>query len=127
MLVEDAVVREEVLSIDALDAAIRADGAGVREISVEPRGSDECDDPLCSPCDLLERVVRRPDESGAEQEVLGRIPGRRELGTDDEVCAYVACVGECGDDLGAVPVEVADDEVELRQSESQGFRLTVTN
>ncbi len=60
MLVEDAVVREEVLSIDALDAAVRADGAGVREIPVEPRCSDERDDPLVRP-------VRSPRASRASR------------------------------------------------------------
>ena len=87
VLVEDAVVREKVLSVDPLHAAVRADGAGVREVPVEPRRSDERDDPLGGPRDLLERVVRRADEAGAEQEILGWVARGRELWIDDEVGA----------------------------------------
>ena len=54
VLVENAVVREELLAIDRLDATIRADGAGVREISVEPGCSDQRDDTRRRSGDLLE-------------------------------------------------------------------------
>ncbi len=57
VLVEDAVVREKVLSIDPLHATVRAHRAGIREVTVEPRCSDERDDSLGGPSDLLERVV----------------------------------------------------------------------
>ena len=92
VLVEDAVVREEVLAVDGLDAAVRADGARVREIAVEPGRPDERDDAVGRRCDLLDRLARRAHEPRPEEEILGRIAGRRELGEHDEV-------GSCGSRL----------------------------
>ncbi len=127
VLVEDAVVREEVLPVDGLDAAVRADRARVREVAVEPRRPDERDDALARPRDLLDRVVRRADESGTEQEVFGRVAGDGELREDDEIGAGSLGFGQPVENYGAVAVEVADYCVQLRERESQGFRLTVTN
>ena len=127
VLVEDAVVREEVLPVDGLHAPIGADRAGVGEIAVEPRRSDERRDAGALRGDLLERLVRGADEPGPEQEVLRWVPGRRELGEDDEIRSGCACLAEAREDLLAVAVEVADDDVQLRERESHGFRLTVTN
>ena len=127
VLVEDAVVREEVLPVDGLDAAVRADCARVREVAVEPGRPDERDDALARARDLLDRVVRRTDESGTEQEVLGRVARDRELGEDDEIGAGSLGFGQSVENHSAVPVEVADDRVQLCERDSQGFRLTVIN
>ena len=94
MLVEDAVVREEMLPVDGLDAAVRADRAGVREVAVEPGRADERDDARRRRRDLLERLVRCPDEAGAKQEVLGWIARGRKLRVHDEVRARCARVCE---------------------------------
>jgi len=55
-------------------------------------------------------------ELGAQQEILGRIAGERQLGKHDHVCALdVAGVGRrCNDTLG-VTVDVADQQVDLRK------------
>ena len=73
VLVEDAVVREEVLAVDGPDLSVGADGARVREIAVEPRRPDERDDALGRGRDLLERLACGADEAGPEEEILGRI------------------------------------------------------
>ena len=128
VLVEDAVVREEVLAVDGLHAAVRADGAGVREIAVEPGRADERDDAVGRGRDLLERLVRGAHEPGPKEEILGRIAGRRELGEDDEVGA-----GGCAPRRGSrgsssrLPSRSPTTAFELRERDSQGFRLTVTN
>ena len=127
MLVEDAVVGEEVLAVDGLDAAVRAHGARVREIAVEPRCPDERDDAVRRRRDLLDRRVRCAHEAGPEQQVLRRIARHRELGEDDEVGPGLAGAIDVAKDLLAVAVDVADDHIQLCESDSQGFRLTVTN
>ena len=127
VLVEDAVVREEVLAVDRLHASVRADGARVREIAVEPRRPDERGDALRRGRDRLERLVCCADEAGPQEEVLGRVSRRRELRKEDEIGAGVARLSEAAEDLGSVSLEVPDDAVELCERDSQGFRLTVTN
>ncbi len=64
---------------------------------------------------------------GPKKQVLGRIAGRRELGEHDQIGSDAACLGDVLEDLLPVAVEVAHNGVQLSQSESQGFRLTVTN
>ena len=127
VLVEHAVVREEVLAVDALHAAVRADGARIREVEVEPGRADERDDAVRRGRDLLDRRSRCADESRAQQEILGRIAGCGELGKDDEVRTRGSGALEILQDPRPVSVEVSDDDIDLRQRDSQGFRLTVTN
>jgi hypothetical protein len=71
--------------------------------------------------------VRGTHESRAEEEILGRVSGRRELREDDEVCASRARVAQRCEDRLAVSFEIPDDDVQLRERDPQGFRLTVTN
>ena len=46
VLVEDAVVRQELLAVDALTSPSASDGAGVVEIAIEVRRADERGDPV---------------------------------------------------------------------------------
>jgi hypothetical protein len=127
VLVEDAVVRKEVLAIDGLHTAARTDGTGVREIAIEPRCPDERHDSVGCRCDLLHRLARSAHERRPEEEILGRIAGGGELGVDDEIGSCCACIAERLEDLRAIAVEVPDDGIQLSERNSQGFRLTVTN
>ena len=113
MLVEDAVVREEVLAVDALQLALREHGAGVREIAIEERHADEGGDPLGRPRDLVERGPGGLEEAGPQEQVLGRIAGDGQLGEDDEVRALRARLADRVDDERPVAGKVADDGVEL--------------
>ena len=88
-LVEDAVVRQEALLHERLHLAARADGRGVVEVAVEVRRSDDGDDPARRASDLLERLLGGTHEAGAQQQILRRVAGDRELGEEDEV-------GACG-------------------------------
>ena len=127
VLVEDAVVREEVLAVDRLHAPVRAHRARVCQIAVEPRRADERDDAGRRARDLLQRLVGGADEAWTEKEILRGVARDGELGIDDEISACVVRVREPAEDLLPISVEIADDRVDLRQCESQGFRLTVTN
>ena len=115
VLVEDAVVGEELLAVHAHDLAAGADGAGVREVGVQPRAADERDDVGAGGRDLLERAAGRPHEARPQQQVLGRVAGHRELGQDDEIGRRRPRVLDARDDPVAVAGEVADDDVDLRQ------------
>ena len=140
VLVEDAVVREEVLSVDGAHLAVGAHCARVREISVEPGSADKGDEVGCGARDLLHGIVGGADEAGTEQEILRRVAGDGELREEDEVGPHTARLAEPGEDLLAIPVEVADDDVELGEREphapilvvrpwdaKEGFRLIGTN
>ena len=87
VLVEDAVVREEVLAIDAPQLSVGEHGAGVREVAVEERDADEGGDPLRRPRDLVERGAGGLEEARPQQQVLGRVPGHGKLREQDEVGA----------------------------------------
>ncbi len=127
VLVEDAVVRKEVLAVDGSDSPLGADRAGVREVAVEPWCPDERDETLCRGCDLLERLTCRADETRPEEEILGWIAARRELREDDEIGSRGARVVQRREDPRAIAVEVADHGIQLCESDSHSFRLTVTN
>ena len=141
VLVEDAVVRQVALAIDALHRAVGQHGAAVVQVALEQRDADERRDSRATGRDLVERRTCRSDESRTEQEILRRIPRDSQLGEDDQVCALTASGLELSEDPVAIPVEIADDDIDLRQREPHrgilpepgspslwtGFRLTVTN
>ncbi len=118
VLVEDAVVRQEALAVDAADLAARQDVAGVREIGVEVGGADERHDPLRLGGDRLDRPAGGADEPRAQQQVLRRVAGDRELREEDEVGAGIPRRGEPVEDPGPIAVEIADDAVDLGERES---------
>ena len=132
VLVEDAVVRQVALAVEALHLAVGADGAGVEEIAVEPGRADERRQPGARLRDLAQRLLGCADEARAEQQVLGRVPGDGELGEEDELRACRARVGQTGENALAVAVQVADDSVDLgeskpHQEDSSGLRLSGEN
>jgi hypothetical protein len=127
VLVEDAVVGEELLPVHRPNLTVGAHGACVREVAVEPGCPDERDEALGRARDLVEYRPRGTYEARPQKQVLGRVAGHRELREDDEVGLGGTRLGEEGEDLVAVSLEVPDDGVQLGEREPQGFRLTVTN
>ena len=115
VLVEHAVVREEVLSVDGLHASVGADGTPVREIAVEPRRSDQRGDALRPGRDRRERLLGCADETRAQEEVFGWISRRSKLREENEVGAASTRFLDPADDLRPVAREVADDAIELRE------------
>ena len=87
LLVEHRVVREQVLAVDALHLAVRADRGGVVEVAAGLGEADHRGEPPGARRDLLERLGGLGDERRLQQEVLGRVAGDRELGERDEVAA----------------------------------------
>ena len=121
VLVEHAVVRQEALAVHGADGAVGEDEARVGEVAVVVRGADERDDVAALDGDPLHGLLGRAHEPGPQEQVLRRVAGDGELGEEDEVGALVACLGEAPDDPVAVPVEVADDGVDLGEREPHRF------
>jgi hypothetical protein len=124
VLVEDAVVREELLAVDAHDLPARADRARVPQVTVEPGRADERDEVGRGGGDLVEPLPRRAEEAGPEEQVLRGIAADRELREDDEVGAGGTRASDEVQDAVAVAVEVADDGVQLCEREPQSAALT---
>ena len=91
------------------------------------RRADEGDDAARLACDLRKRLLGRLDEARAEQEILRRIPGDRELGEEDDVCARVLRLAQPREDPLPVPVEVSDRRVDLSECESHRFSTMSLN
>ena len=117
ILVEDAVVGQEPLRIDGLHAPVRTDGARVVQVAVEERAADERDHVVHFGGDPLERAPRLADEGRPEQEVLRRVPRHGELGEEDDVSPDLARLRDPLQDPLPVPLEVADEGVDLRERE----------
>jgi hypothetical protein len=83
------------------------------------RIADKDDDPARRSRDLLQRPLGRPDEPRPQQQVLGRVPGDGELGEEEQIDAKALRLLDPRDDPLAVPREVADDRVDLREAEPQ--------
>ena len=113
---------------DGLHLAVRADGARVVEVACRSAGNPTSATTSCA----LRRSARATAAAarmkpGPQQQVLRRVAGHGELGEEHEIGAGVARLVEAGEDQLAVPVEVADDGVDLGEREPHGLRLTVEN
>ena len=141
VLVEDAVVGQEVLAVDALDGAVRAHEGGVREVAVEGRAADERDGARRSPAQPRRPPRARPGRTRAAaagppaDSPVTASSGR----TTRSAPARLRLSDRLGDPRD-VAVEIADDDVELRERDphrrilsaaqeatARGFRLSVTN
>ena len=85
VLVEHPVVRQEVLAVDALDLALRADEGRIREVTVERGCSDEDDGVRGRARHLFDRLARGVDEPGAEEQILRRVARDGQLRQHDHV------------------------------------------
>ena len=118
VLVEDPVVGEEVLLVDGLQLAVDDHRAGVEEVAVEVRKTDERGDPRCRSRDLVQRLPGGPEKLGRRSRSFRRIAGDCELGEENEVGAGGTGIVEAGEDPVAVAVEVTDDGVDLGEREA---------
>ena len=84
---------------------------------------DATDDERRQPCRTLgqipQRGLRRLHERGADQQILRRVAGDREFRVGDEVGAGLGRTLGCLEDLRAVPLQVADRGVELRERDPE--------
>ncbi len=85
LLVEDGVVRQELLAVHAVDAAVRADRSRVVEVAARFGETDHGRGPGRARRDLVEHLDRLRDERGPQQQIFGRVARDRELREHDEV------------------------------------------
>ena len=121
VFVEDAVVRQVALAVDTPHLAVLEHVARVVEVGIEIRRADEHGDAVRRLRDLVDRPACGAHETGAEQQVLGRVAGDHELGKEDQVGVRVPGLLQPIDDAGRVAVDVADDAIDLGECESHQF------
>jgi hypothetical protein len=83
------------------------------------RIADEGDDSACRSRDLIERPLGRPDEPRSQQQVLRRVAGDGELGEEQQIDAESLRLLDPRADPLAVPRQVPDDGIDLRETEPQ--------
>ncbi len=115
LLVEDGVVRQQTLVVDADHLTSRAHSRRVVQIEA---GIDEADHRGAATgtgSHLLQRGAIVGDEPGLQYEVFGRVAGDGELGEGGQVGVGGLGPAERGRDPLDVPIEVADDGVDLAE------------
>ena len=121
-LVEDAVVGQELLVVDAGAPAVVEDGGGVVGVGGEVDEADECGDVLAGGggLEILKSGEIVVDEGAAEEEVLGGVAGEGEFREGDEVAGEGLSAVDGVADEGGVALEVADGGVDLSEGNAQG-------
>ena len=124
VLVEDAVVRQQPLSIGLPDFAAgdHRDGVGgdgpAHRTADGFRVSDNGDDPVDLGCQLVENACVRRDEVRSQVQVFGRVAGQREFGEDHELGPRLSRLCDPVGDQRRVAVEVSDRRVDLGQRDA---------
>ena len=114
-LVEDAVVGQMDLAVDALHRAVGQHGRRVVDVVGALREADDRDDVLGVGGDPVDRVAHGGQEVLLEQQVLGRVAADGELGEQHEACAALARGRDAVADLALVAGDVADHGVHLAE------------
>ncbi len=119
LLVEDAVVRQPQLAVDAGDLAVGEHGRGVVDVVGVLGEADDRDDVDRLGGQVGKGSGRLVEEVRLEQQVLGRVAGQRQLGEDDQRRAALARLDGGGGDPVRVAGDVADGRVDLRERAAQ--------
>ena len=121
LFVEDAVVGEVDLVVDAEEASVTDDGGGVEEAALVVRVNEPDDNgyALGMVDDLVEAGAVLGDEVGLVEQVLGGVAGDGELGEGDEVGVLGSGLVDVVEDLGRVAPQIADGGVDLGEGCSE--------
>ena len=107
------------LAIHANDASVRAHGGRVVEVATGLREPDDGRGSTGTRRDLLERLLRLRHERRAQQKVLRRVTGDRQLRKGHEIAGRSLGALVDLDDPRRVPLQVTHDEIELRGRDAQ--------
>ena len=119
VLVEDAVVGEVLLVVDADQAAVVDDGGGVVDVLILVHEAYHQSDAAAGCRDLLQGAQVVVDEPRSQEQVLRRVAGDGQLGEAEQVDAQLAAALGILQDLGDVALQVADGGVDLSQTDPQ--------
>ncbi len=118
-LVEHGVVRQQPLAIRADDLTVRTDGGGVVDVAILIDEPDDRGTPAGASGELRQHLEVVGDEPGLEHEVLGRVPGGRQLGERHDVAPGGIGTVVRVRQQREVAVEVAHGRVELGERDPQ--------
>ena len=123
LLVEDAVVGQVHLAVDADHRAVVGDGGRVVDVLVGVDEADDRGDSARRLDDTVEGGEVGSEELLLEEQVFRGIAGRGELGESDEIGADRLRLLDGLDGLGGVAVEVADGGIDLGERHPKGVHL----
>ena len=120
-LVEDAVVGQVLLVVDAGATAVVEDGGGVACVRGEVDEADDGGDVQAAGgiLDAVEGGEVLRHEGAAQDEILGGVAGDGQLRQDDEVAGGRFGVADGGADAVGVALEVADGGVDLGEGDAK--------
>ena len=121
VLVEDSVVWEVHLAVDADNLAVIDDCCRIVNVGVGVNEPDDGGNPLTFRRDPEQLITVLSDELRLEQQVLRRIAGQGEFGESYKVGAQVASISDCGNDALGVAVEVSDGGVHLSHCDAEEY------
>ncbi len=124
LLVEDAVVGEEALAVDAPHRPLAAHRGRVEQVAARVHEADDGRAPPRAGGQLLQGGLVVGDEAGLEEQVLGRVAGDGQLREHGQVTALGLGRVEGGEDPAQVPVEVAHDQVQLAGGDPNARHVT---
>src|SRR5439155_128589 len=119
VLVEDAVVRQVLLVVDAGQGPVVDDGGGVEEILALVHAADDGGEAARRLRHVRQRGQVGLDEGGLEEEILGRVAGDRQLGERDEVGTERTRLRQTVHDAPGVTLDVPDGRVDLGQAHAE--------
>jgi hypothetical protein len=119
VLVEDAVVRQVLLVVDAGEAAVVGHRRRVRDVVPPVHEADDDGEADRGADDVVEGAQVALDERRLEEEVLRRVAGERQLGEGHQVDAEGAGARQRLEDAARVPLEVADRRVDLAEPDPE--------
>ncbi len=118
LLVEDAVVGEEDLAIDRMHDAVGEHGGGVVDVGRALGKADDGNDPVGLRCELVQRRAGGCQEALAQQQILGRVAGQRQLGKQHDIGAGLQRLLAPGANQRSVAGDVADGGVHLAEGQA---------
>ena len=125
LLVEDAVVGQQDLAVDARHAPVGEHRRGVVDVGGALRKADDRDEPRVCSGEAVDRRARVAQEVLLVEQVLGRVAGDRQLAEQRQVRLLIARAAERRLDRGLVGGDVAHRGIQLAERQAQRGHTTI--
>jgi len=121
LLVEDLVIRKQLLAVVRLHLAVAEhDGRVEDHLALVLGVADHHVEARQALAQALQAVRDAMPEPTMEQQVLGRVAGQGQLGQQQDVRALLPRLGRRGDDARFVTGYVADEAIDLAERDAHG-------